>query len=503
MVYGQNNLPFILIIGSLISAFAMPLLARWKREWCAPLAIVTSAGAFILSLIFVIQVSQGHTIDYAVAAWDPPWGIEIVIDPITSLMAALVTGIYFMISVYSLRALPAEIGEEMSGWYYVEYMLCMTAMLGLIVTRDIFNMYVFIEVVGISACALVIGKGSRIAMEATLKYLILATIGSGFILLGIGFVYMMTGYLNMVFAGDILQQTAAQYPHLVWVTMGFFVVGFGIKSALFPLHLWLPDAHSSAPSPSSAILSGLVVKAYIVSLFKVFAIVFGVKMFLGTTNIRVLILIMASAAILIGSFFAFVQLELKRRLAYSTVAQVGYVFLGISLGTPEGIMAAFFHIIVHAVMKTVLFLCAGAIYRQTGKKKVTELAGIGYSMPVTMGAFLIASFSMVGIPATGGFISKFYLGLGSLTAGQPFFIILIVISGLLNAAYYFPILWQAYFVHEGRDGSPRRAPVFKMDRVPVTMLAPISILAAVIIALGFLFNYCFDFLGLIVSGYFL
>ncbi len=169
-------------------------------------------------------------------------------------------------------------------------------------------------------------------------------------------------------------------------------------------------------------------------------------------------------------------------------------------------MAAFFHIVVHAVMKTVLFLCAGgAIYQQTGKKKVTELAGIGYKMPVTMGGFPGGQFSMVGgIPATGGFISKLYLGLGSLTAGQPFFIVLIVISGLLNAAYYFPpILWQAYFVHEGRDDNPRKAPSFRMDKVPVTMLAPITILAAVIIALGFLFNYCFDFLELIVSRYLL
>ncbi len=149
-----------------------------------PLAIVTTAGAFILSLIFVIQVSQGYTVDYYVAAWEPPWGNRDRHRSGHQSHGRAGNGNLFLISVYSLRALPAEIGEEMSGWYYVEYMLCMTAMLGLIVTRDIFNMYVFIEVVGISACALVVGKGTRIATEATLKYLLLATIGSGFILLG-------------------------------------------------------------------------------------------------------------------------------------------------------------------------------------------------------------------------------------------------------------------------------------------------------------------------------
>ncbi len=503
MLLGEN-LPFLLIIGCLLASFIMPIFARWKKEICAPFAVIVSFLAFAVSLVMSWRVAKGDVMSYGAGGWEPPWGIEIFVDSVSSLMVMLITGICFLIAIYSLRSIPKEIGKDPSGWYYVEFLLCMTAMIGLVISKDLFNMYVFIEVVGISSCALVVSKGDRIATEATLKYLLLATIGSGFILLGIGFIYMITGHLNMAFAGDMLLQIGGDYPFLLWVTMSFFVVGFGIKSALFPLHLWLPDAHSSAPAPSSAILSSLVVKVYIVTLFKLLFIVFGLEMFQEVTNIRVLILVMAGAAMLGGSFFAFVQLELKRRLAYSTVAQIGYIFLGIGLGTAEGFLAAFFHVIVHAFMKTVLFLCAGAIYYQTGKKKVTELAGLGYAMPVTMGAFLIASFSMVGIPATGGFISKFYLGLGSLSAGYPLFIILIVVSGLLNAMYYFPILWQAYFVQEGDGGEHdehMEAPKFKLDKVPLTMLAPIALLAVGIIALGFLFNYCFEFLELIVLRY--
>ncbi len=528
MVLGVK-LPFLLIIGCLISAFIMPVFARWKRELCAPLTILITGTAFAISLILAAGVTEGQHISYGVGGWDPPWGIEMAVEPLSSMMLVLISGMCFLIAVYSLRPLGKEIGEATRGWYYVEFLLCMTAMMGLSLSKDLFNMYVFIEIVGISACALVVSKGDRVATEATLKYLILATIGSGFILLGIGFIYMITGHLNVVFAGEVLAAVSADYPFLLWVTMSFFVVGFGVKAALFPLHLWLPDAHSSAPAPSSAILSGLVVKVYIITLFKLLFIVFGLEMFQETTNIRYLLMVMSSAAIIAGSVFAFVQIELKRRLAYSTVAQVGYIFLGIALGTVTGLLAAFLHIIVHAFMKTVLFLSAGAIYYQTGVKKVTSMAGMGYKMPVVMGSFLIASFSMIGIPFTGGFITKFNLGLGSLEAGYPVFILLIVVSGLLNAMYYFPILWQAYFMQEkgyrqghghgddhgeegaGEDGhgnghghghdDHHSSPALQFDKVPLTMLAPIVLLASGIVYLGIFPGPIMDFINLIVEWY--
>jgi multicomponent Na+:H+ antiporter subunit D len=490
-LFPWHKMPLILILAGLIAAFIMPVLARWKRDFCAAYATLASGLLFYISLHLFMQVLRNGPIHYHVGGWPPPWGIEIVIEPLSAMMAVLITGLCLLIAVFSRRALEKEMAEEARGWFYVEFLLCMTAMLGLIITNDLFNMYVFIEVVGISACALVVSKGGRIAAEASLKYLILATIGSGFILFGIGFLYMTTGHLNMSSVGQVLEQNAGSYPYLLWAAMSFFVVGFGVKSALFPLHLWLPDAHSSAPSPSSAILSSLVVKVYIIALFKIFFVVFGTA-FYQESSIRYLILILASAAILGGSLFAFVQLELKRRLAYSTVAQVGYIYLGIGLGTPWAITAAFFHLVVHAMMKTCLFFCAGAVYYQTGRKKVTQLAGLSTKMPLTAAAMTVAAFSMVGIPPVGGFVSKFMLAQGSIEAGYPYFIVLIVISGLLNAMYYFPLLWQSYFMspagHNGENGGehhqehqPER---FKFDQIPLSMLAPIMITAVVIIALG-------------------
>lgn len=526
-MYLLQKLPLMLILGGLVPCFILPVLARWKRNWCAPYTIVVTGGVFALALYFLGRVLRGEVVNYGVGGWDPPWGIEIVIEPLSAMMAVLITGLCFIIAIYSYHSLRKEIAEEARGWYYVEFLLCMVAMLGLVVTNDLFNMYVFIEVVGISACALVVSKGERIAVEASLKYLILATIGSGFILFGIGFLYMITGHLNMTFAGQVLAETSHRYPFLLWAAMSFFVVGFGIKSALFPLHLWLPDAHSSAPTPSSAVLSGLVVKVYIVALFKIFFIVFGSELF-HETYIRYLILILASAAMLGGSIFAFVQLELKRRLAYSTVAQVGYIYLGLGLGTPWAVVAAFLHLIVHALMKTCLFLCAGNIYYQTGRKKVTQLGGLGVKMPITTTAFMIGSFSMIGIPLTGGFVSKFMLARGSIEAGYPYFIVLIVLSGLLNAMYYFPILWEFFFApskgiqghgHDsghghaqghgdahngghggnghGHGGDHHEEPL-QWDRVPLSMTIPIVITALGIIGLGVLGIFMYDYLQMII-----
>jgi multicomponent Na+:H+ antiporter subunit D len=475
------KVPLYLILGGLIPSFAMPVLARWKKEACAPLAVIVCGSLFALALYLSGgMVGKLQPIYQAVADWSPPWGIEIAIEPVSALMAVLITGLYLLIALFSCRSLKKEISVDSIGWYYVEFLLCMTAMLGLVITHDIFNMYVFIEVVGISAVALVVSKGDRYSTEASLKYLILATIGSGFVLLAIGMLYMITGHLNMRFAGEVFAQNAGQYPYMIWVMMTLFVVGFGIKSALFPLHLWLPDAHASAPSPSSAILSGLVVKVYIIALFKLFFIVFGNE-FYQQSNIRILLLILGGAAMLFGSFFAFVQLDLKRRLAYSTVAQLGYIYLGLGLATPWAIVAAFYHLVVHALMKTCLFLCAGAISYQTGRKKVTGLQNIGYTMPLTAASFTVAAFSMVGLPLTGGFISKYLLAVESMGAHYPYFIALLVLSGLLNAAYYFPIIWQFYFVNE-KDPPERR--VLQKDKIPFTMQLPIVVTAAGIIVLG-------------------
>ncbi|MBS3901643.1 MAG: monovalent cation/H+ antiporter subunit D family protein [Dethiobacter sp.] len=470
--------PLLLVLFVLMAALLMPTIFHFRRRLCGAAALLVMFIALLISLSFVRLTLEGRVLSYAVGGWPAPWGIEVLIEPLSAFMLAVISFVALIVIFYSVSALEWEVPEAGIGWYYTTFLLLIAAMKGMAITNDLFNMYVFIEVAGISACVLIIAKGGREATEATFKYLLLATVGSGFVLMGIALLYMVTGNLNIDYVARELAMVYPQYPHLIWTVLSFFLVGFGIKAALFPLHVWLPDAHSSAPTPSSAILSSLVVKIYIVALLKFYFLIFGFEL-LDQLLIRHLILMMGSAAILAGSMFAFAQLNLKRRLAYSSVAQIGYIFLGIGLGSPIGLAAGILHIFNHAVMKACLFLAAGAIYRQTGEKNVNKLQGIGYSMPLTMGAFSIAAFSMVGLPLFSGFISKWYLALGSIEAGIPMFVGLIILSGLLNGSYFLPIIWQAFFVVDKHE--PK---ILTIDKLPFSMSASLVVLALVIIYFG-------------------
>jgi multicomponent Na+:H+ antiporter subunit D len=470
--------PAVLVVFMLIAAFLMPTIAHFKRPLCGPVSCVFMAVGLVCSVYLANLTADGREIRYAVGGWMPPVGIEVVINSFSAFVLVVITFVCLLILFYSTASLQTEVAENAIGWYYTTFMLLVASMMGMAITQDIFNMYVFIEVSSISACALVLAKNTRMATEAAFKYLLLATVGSGFVLFGVALIYLITGNLNIAFVVSEFRQVYKDYPFLIWTVLSFFLVGFGIKSALFPLHLWLPDAHSSAPTTSSAILSGLVVKAYIVALVKFYFLIFGFEL-LDDIYIRHLILIMASSAMIFGSLFAFAQLDIKRRLAYSSVAQVGYVFLGIGLGSATGLAAGILHIFNHAVMKACLFMAAGAIYYQTGNKQVNRLQGLGYEMPITISAFSIAALSMVGLPLFSGFISKWYLALGSIEAGKPLFVGLIILSGLLNASYFLPIIWQAFF-----DVDQHKPKTFTLDLIPVPMAVSLVLLALAVIYFG-------------------
>ncbi len=470
--------PPALVLFVLMGAFLMPTISHFRRSLCGPAACVIMLVSLACSIHFVRLVLDGTVISYAAGHWAAPWGIEVVIDSFSAYILFVISFACLAILFYSISSLKEEIAPKTIGWYYTIFLLLVASMMGMAITHDLFNMYVFIEVTGIAACALVLAKNTKMATDAAFKYLLLATVGSGFVLFGIALLYLITGHLNIGFVATEFALIYMQYPFLTWTALSFFLVGFAIKSALFPLHLWLPDAHSSAPTSSSAILSGLVVKAYIVALLKFYYLIFGFEL-LDAIYIRHLILIMAASAIIFGSMFAFAQLDIKRRLAYSSVAQIGYIFLGIGLGSSTGMAAGILHIFNHAVMKACLFMAAGAIYHQTGKKQVNKLQGLGYEMPITFGAFSIAALSMVGLPLFSGFISKWYLAMGSIEAGMPLFVGLIILSGLLNASYFLPIIWQAFF-----DVDQHKPKTFTLDVIPFSMAATMVVLALTVIYFG-------------------
>ncbi len=473
-----ENLPILLVMVTLTGAYLMPILSRWFPRLCAPLAVVSSVLALGISLHYIGVTRDGSRVYYNVGNWPPPWGIRLSIEPLTAFMLTVVTVVSLMVLVYALYEIKQSMNRTSQGWYLTTYLLLVSAMMGMVMTDDLFNLYVFIEVTGLSAVALVAARDDQSSTEAAFKYLMLATLGSGFIMAGIGMLYVITGHLNMRYVTTALITAREGYPRLLWVALSFFVAGFGVKSALFPLHVWLPDAYSSAPSPSSAVLSGLVSKVYIFGLIKVLYFCFY-HVILARYLIPTTLVALSCAGIVIGSLFAMIQPDIKRRLAYSSVAQIGYIYLALGLNTRLGLVAAMFHIMSHSIMKSCLFLAAGGIIHTTGRRNIWEFAGLGRAMPLTMGAFTVCSFSMMGIPLLSGFVSKWYLLSGSLDAGAPFLVVIILVGSLLAAAYLLPVVWRAYFTSEGENVT--NLPV---KETPWPMLVPILVLTGATILLG-------------------
>ncbi|MTI95601.1 MAG: monovalent cation/H+ antiporter subunit D family protein [Firmicutes bacterium] len=471
------HLPLMLVVFYLAMAFITPLLGRLKKFSSRYFGVAVSAAGLLIVGATAFHVFDAGPFRYFPGNWASPVGIEIVVDEITVLLQLTIAVIGFLVSVYSVDDLDREIDERMHNWFYVIYFLMMAALNGLVMSFDLFNIFVFTEIGTLTACAMVAIKSKRVCLRAAINYLILSTLGSGMILMGIALIYMVTGHLNIGAVAQVLPEATEAFTWNVRIALSLFVVGFGIKSALFPLHLWLPDAHSSAPTPSSALLSGVVLKVFIVVIGRIVFQMFGVELFVQIP-IPLVILTLATMGIFLGSLFAITQTDIKRMLAYSSVAQVGYIFMGIALVSARGATGGLLHIFNHAVMKSLLFTAAGAIIYKTGIRKIDDLNGIGYKMPLTMAAFGVGALSMVGIPGTSGFFSKLWLALGALDAGQPFFVLVIIISSLLNSVYYLPIIVRAFF--GGGSGK------FTMDQLPWKMLLPLVILAAINLYFGIL-----------------
>ncbi|MFO7951988.1 MAG: proton-conducting transporter membrane subunit [Bacillota bacterium] len=443
----EQHFPALIVAILFGIAFLSPILHRWARVISAPALIAALFITLIMAVSLLIQVYQGGEFTYHMGGWPPPYGVEFKVDYIRAYMLLIVLAVSFWIMVYALKDLVYELKSEIMGWYYSLYALLVGSMTGIALTNDLFNLFVLIEICAISACAIISIKEDRACFEASFKYLILSAMGTGCFLLGVAMLYMVTGQLNYDLINQSLPAAVEQYPNNIFAASALFVVAFGTKAALFPLHVWLPDAHASAPSPSSAMLSGVVIKIYAFALFIIFYQLFP-RPLLDSIPLNEIVLWLSTAGILFGSIFAMVQIDLKRMLAYSSIGQIGYIFLGIGLDDPIALTGGFYHLLVHAITKSMLFMVAGVIIYSTGIRQIKQLAGVGQVLPLTMFAFTIGAASMIGIPGTGGLISKWYLALGALEAGRLFFVVIILASSLLNAVYYMPIIVNA-FMHQG------------------------------------------------------
>ena len=467
-------LPILLLIGT---ALVLPLIK--KQVIVVRLSLATMAVAFVLLLLVGYDV---YLVDHYVATighYDGPFGITFDIGPIEAVIGLLFVVVTAMVVWYSGFSIDKEIKPNRINLYYALIHLLLASLLGTIFTSDLFNGYIFIEISTLSACGLIAVKDKAETIKATMKYLILSSLGSGLVLMGIAYLYATTGHLNMRAIHESLLLYGAGNERVILVSLTLFTIGLGIKSAMFPLHVWLPDAHSSAPGPSSAILSGIVIKAPVLFLFKVFYMVYGIEI-LQETFILSLLLVFGAAGMIVGSLLARVQTDLKRLIACSSVAQMGYIFFGIGLGNSLGLAIAIYHIIAHGLTKSCLFLAVSSFIEQTGHREIEKMRGIGREMPLTMALFSINALSMVGIPVLPGFITKWNLSLATIESGRVYLLLIILASSLLSISYYFPIIINGYFGDSNLKGK-----LYRSKSKPIIELIPLIVLSLFMVAAGF------------------
>ena len=471
-----RHLPVLLLVLMLGAAFAVPLLRHRRERLAYNLTGGTLLVVFVGSLVLLYTVRRSGPFTYHLGNWPPPFGVELMVDYLAVYVLLTFVAIAFLVMVYGAKDLQHELGANVRHWYYSLYLLLLFSLSGMALTNDLFNLFVFMEVSTIASCGIISVKRDRRCAEAALKYLILSALGSGCFLLAVAMLYMVTGQLNLQYVAAELNHALFLYPYNVLLALSLIIVGLGVKGALFPLHVWLPDAHASAPTPSSAVLSGLVIKIYVVALLKIFA-VFPGELFTLIPVLEIALLLSGLAAVA-GSILAMLQDDIKKMLACSSIAQIGFVFMGVGFFQGKALIGGLLHIFNHAVIKAMLFLAVGIIIYATGIRRISQFNGLGLRLPLTMGAFVVGALAMVGIPGTSGFVSKWYLALGALELGKPLYIFVILLSSLLNGIYYFPIVIAAFFGSEHQPSTERRD-------LPLSMLLPVLLLAAATIFFGF------------------
>ena len=472
-------LPVVMLLTLLLVGVTLPLTKPTSFKVFKPIIMLVLTLVLAMSILSYQQVTQLGSTIITFGGWSAQIGIIFVNNRLSALLAVFVLAISWLIVLYALQDMEHHIPKSKFPSYFTLIFLMLFAMLGMIYTQDLFNMYVFMEILSLTSAAIISIKNKRENILAAFRYLLLNTIGSLSILLGIALLYMVTGYLNMQQIYQIMPTTVALYPLNIYLAIGFMVMGLGIKAAMFPLHVWLPDAHSTAPSPSSALLSGVVVKIYMVMLIKLMYETFGPLAF-DELNIALLLQVLAVAGMLMGSIFAIGQKDIKRMLAYSSVAQIGYIFLGLSLLTNAGLSAALFHVISHAILKSALFLSAGAIIYKLDLRDLRKFDGVGYTMPLTMAVFTVSALGMIGIPGISGFMSKVYLSLAVVDANLPWLLVAILVSSYLNAVYYLPIIINAFL-----KNNPKVNPSMVLEDIPLVMKIPMIVLLIATMTLGF------------------
>jgi len=467
------HLPILQVIVPLMAAPACLILGRPRLVWL--FSLITSGIAFLISVSLLRQVMSAGTISYVLGGWSAPWGIEYRIDELNAYLLLIISAISTVVLLAAQTSIKKEIPKDRHTLFYVLYLLSLAGMLGIVATGDAFNVFVFLEISSLSAYSLIsLGKDRR-SLWASYQYLIMGTIGATFILIGIGLMYQMTGTLNMEDLAVRLPEVT--HTRTVFVAFAFFIVGVCLKLALFPLHMWLPNAYAYAPSIVTAFFAATSTKVAIYLLIRFTFSIFGISFSFTTLPLQTIFLTLGLLGIFVASIAAIYQKNVKHLLAYSSVAQVGYMIVGYSISTTTGLMATLLHLFNHALMKGALFLAVGAVMYRVGSTQLRDFQGLGHQMPITMAAIVVGGLSLIGVPLTVGFISKWYLLLAAIENGWWPIAILILLGSLLAIVYVWRIVEAAYFKEPLIDREP-------VKEAPLTFLLPVWVLVTANIYFG-------------------
>jgi len=478
IIYEQA--PALIVVIPLLSAFAINIFGLYNRNTCFPIALLAMAATLGAATSTLVRVLQTGPISYRLGGWPPPFGIEYVIDHLNGLVLVTIAAVSLLAVIFAKLSVEKELPEKIQQFYTL-FVLLVTGLLGMTLTGDAFNLYVLLEISALTGYAL-IALGDNRALLASFNYVILGTIGASFYLLGVGHLYIMTGSLNM---GDLFNILPALYAtRAVFVAFLLVLCGVWLKMAFFPLHTWLPNAYTYAPSAAGCLVAPLVTKVSVYIMIRVMLSVFSANYVFDVLSLAGPIVWLSVAAILFGSIFALAQTDLKKMLTYLIVAEVGYMVGGVWLATGYGISGAILHIVNDALMTFCLFVFAGIVAYKIGGQKLSDLQGLYRKMPVTMAAFTVGALSMIGVPPTAGFFSKWYLILGAIEAGSYHFMAALLISSLVNAILFFRIIEIAYFEpkadhHHGTESSEA-----VISEAPFSMLLPLLVVAVGLIVIG-------------------
>ena len=444
----------------------------------------------ILVFISVFQTDMSLTFFYLTKTLP----IYFRLDLLGKLFVSIVTIVWILAGIFSFEYMKHETHEKR---YFGFYLIVLGVLIGLDFSGNLITMYLFYELMTLVSVPLVLHNGSKEAIMAGLKYLFYSFCGAYMALFGVYFIYRYGNTLTFTPGGVLNMEMVQGHETLLLVVSFLMLIGFGVKAGMFPLHGWLPTAHPVAPAPASAVLSGIIVKSGVLATIRVVYYLIGAK-FLTDTWVQYTWMTLTLLTVFMGSMLAYKEPVMKKRLAYSTVSQISYILFGLSLLNPIAMTGALLHIIFHALVKTTLFLVAGAIIFTTGKTRVEDYRGIGKEMPVTMWCYTLVSLALIGIPPTSGFISKWYLAVGSLDSKIPVFSwlgpVVLLVSALLTAGYLLPIALKGFF-----PGSDYDYKNFRKKEPKLTMIIPVVILTVLAVVLGVIPNGLVTYISSIVS----